>query len=52
MLVLTLLLYMLGLVTGPLGMYHDLGGSLQPLGLLPVAEAVRLSLPCLVAVFH
>ena len=28
-LVLTLLLYVLGLVTGPLGMYRDLRGSLQ-----------------------
>ena len=29
-LVLTLLLYVLGLVTGPLVMYRDLRGSLQP----------------------
>ena len=51
-LVLTLFLYILGLLTGPQGMYRELRAPSSPLGLIPVAEAVRLSRGCLVAVFH
>ena len=50
--VLTLLLYVLGLVTGPPGMYRVLRDPPSPLGLLPEVEAMRLSLSGLVAVLH
>ena len=50
--ILNLILYVLGLLTGPLGMYGVLRGSLQHLGLLPEVEAMRLSLSGLVAVLH
>ena len=51
-LVLTLFLYILGLVTGPLGMNCVLRDPPSPLGLLPEVEAMRLPLSGLEAVLH